>query len=76
LVVSRGGKLVALVYPDYEVLDAAGLNSKDLDAIMEKNKGTLNKMVSSYEVISAIHIYPSEFEKTPKKSIKRYLYEN
>lgn len=75
LVVTRNNKLVALVYPDYETMNLTGLASKDLDAIMEENKLSLNKSVANYEAISAIHIYPTEFEKTPKKSIKRYLYE-
>lgn len=76
LIVQRNGKLVALVYPDYEAMDAAYIEQEMLPAIMDQNKQTLNKMVSSYENISAIQIYPTEFEKTPKKSIKRYLYEN
>lgn len=76
LVVSRTNKLVALVYPDYESMDKDGVNSDELDVIMEANKTKLNGMVSNYESLSAIHIYPTEFEKTPKKSIKRYLYEN
>lgn len=75
LVVTRSNKLVALVYPDYETMNLAGLSSKDLDVIMEENKQVLNKSVANYETISTIHIYPTEFEKTPKKSIKRYLYE-
>ncbi len=75
LVVTRNGKLVALVYPDCEAIHLSGLTSSDLDAIMEENKLTLNKSVANYEAISSIHIYPTEFEKTPKKSIKRYLYE-
>lgn len=75
LVVVRDSKLVALVYPDYEAMDASGISSTDLDTIMEENKKTLNKMVANYENVSSIHVYPTEFEKTPKKSIKRYLYE-
>ena len=75
LVVTRNNKLVALVYPDYETMNITGLSSTDLDAIMEENKLVLNKSVANYETISTIHIYPTEFEKTPKKSIKRYLYE-
>jgi long-chain acyl-CoA synthetase len=74
LVVSRNNKLVALVYPDYEAMDASGLSLSDLTEIMESNRQNLNKMVSAYENVSSIHIYPNEFEKTPKKSIKRYLY--
>lgn len=76
LVVQRNGKLVALAHPDYETMDAAHVDHDMLPAIMEQNKQNLNKLLSSYENITAIQIYPSEFEKTPKKSIKRYLYEN
>ena len=75
LVVSRNNKLVALVYPDYEAMNSTGLSSSTLDIVMEENRQVLNKSVSNYETISTIHIYPTEFEKTPKKSIKRYLYE-
>jgi len=76
LIVERNGKLVALVHPDYETMDAAHVDQEMLPAIMDQNKQNLNKMLASYENISIIQIYPSEFEKTPKKSIKRYLYEN
>lgn len=75
LVVSRDKKLVALVYPDYELMDTNGVSTQDVDLIMTKNKEQLNNTLSNYELISAIHTYPTEFEKTPKKSIKRYLYE-
>lgn len=75
LVVERNGKLVALIYPDYEAMDAAGISQEMLPSIMEENKASLNKVVASYENLTAIQIYPNEFEKTPKKSIKRYLYE-
>lgn len=75
LVVTRNNKLVALVYPDYETMNLTGLSSKDLNIVMEENRLVLNKSVANYETISMIHIYPTEFEKTPKKSIKRYLYE-
>jgi len=75
LVVVRNGKLTALVYPDYQAMDAVGITINDLPAIMENNKNKLNDMVSSYENVAQLAIYPNEFEKTPKKSIKRYLYE-
>ena len=75
LVVLRNGKLIALIYPDYQAMDAVGISINDLTAIMENNKEKLNSMVSSYEHIAQLQIYPNEFEKTPKKSIKRYLYE-
>ena len=76
LIVERNGKLVALVHPDYETMDAAHVDQEMLPAIMDENRLNLNKQLASYENITAIQIYPSEFEKTPKKSIKRYLYDN
>lgn len=75
LVINRNGKLVALVYPDYEQADANGVS--DSVAIREAMKGNLaqlNTIVAPYEKIAEIVLYPNEFEKTPKKSIKRYLY--
>jgi long-chain acyl-CoA synthetase len=74
LVVERNGRLVALVYPDYESAHSAGTNDEDLKKIMHQNKETLNQMVASYEKIAEIELVSAEFEKTPKKSIKRYLY--
>jgi long-chain acyl-CoA synthetase len=73
-VVERNRKLIALVYPDYDALDSSGIKEEELPHIMEKNKETLNNMVASYEKIAEIRLHPGEFEKTPKKSIKRYLY--
>ncbi|MDE7152909.1 MAG: AMP-binding protein [Muribaculaceae bacterium] len=75
LVVQRGSGFVALVYPDLEQLDASGLTSAELPAIMEENRKELNKLVAPYEQIAAVELRPEEFEKTPKKSIKRYLYQ-
>lgn len=75
LVIERNKKLVALVYPDYESLDSLGLNTPDnLKAVMDENLKSLNKQVGNYEQVSKIQLYPTEFEKTPKKSIKRFLY--
>ncbi|MDD2437727.1 MAG: AMP-binding protein [Massilibacteroides sp.] len=76
VVVERNGKLIALVYPDYDAVDSAAFSHEDLPAIMEQNRVELNKMLASYESVSTIQLYPTEFEKTPKKSIKRYLYSN
>ncbi|MBP1618585.1 MAG: long-chain fatty acid--CoA ligase [Bacteroidetes bacterium] len=75
VVIQRNGKLVALVYPDFEAMDATGVSHRELSAIMAENKIALNESLANYENISGIQIYPNEFEKTPKKSIKRYLYE-
>ena len=67
--------MVALVYADYEALDSLGLNNPDnLKTIMDENLKNLNNSVAAYEKISKIQLYPTEFEKTPKRSIKRYLY--
>lgn len=76
VVVERGSKLVALVYPDYDAVDNAGIAHVNLPEIMEQNRVELNKILASYESVSSIQVYPTEFEKTPKKSIKRYLYTN
>ena len=74
LVVERDGKLVALVYPDYPALDKLGMASTDLDAKTEEIRKELNKLVAPYERLSKIQLIPNEFEKTPKRSIKRFLY--
>ena len=75
LVIERNKKLVALVYADYEALDSLGLNQEEnLKTIMNENLKNLNSSVASYEKVSQIQLYPTEFEKTPKRSIKRYLY--
>ncbi len=76
LVVERENKLVALVYPDYEAVDRLGLQGADLDESMEKVRKELNTLLAPYEQISRIQLVPNEFEKTPKRSIKRYLYSN
>ena len=69
-------KLIALVYPDLDAMDESHVNNKELELIMEENRKHLNSTTAAYENISKIYLYPNEFEKTPKKSIKRYLYEN
>ena len=75
LIIERNKKLVALVYPDYDSLDSLGLNTPDnIKTVMDENLKNLNKLVGNYEQVSIIQLYPTEFEKTPKKSIKRFLY--
>ena len=61
--------------PDYELADSEGVDKADLPQIMQKNLQELNAQLAAYERVSDIVIYPTEFEKTPKRSIKRYLYE-
>ena len=76
LVVEKNNRLVGLVYPDYDAVDSTGISHEDLPAIMEQNRRELNKLLAPFEQIAQLHLYPTEFEKTPKKSIKRYLYSN
>lgn len=75
IVMMRNEKLVALVYPDSAAMDEMGVQTKDLDVVMETHRKSLNEQLAAYERLTAIIIHPTEFEKTPKKSIKRYLYE-
>ncbi len=74
LVVERDGHLVALVFPDSEATDAHAVTDEELPAIMEQTRLELNGMLAAYERIDKIQLVPGEFEKTPKRSIKRYLY--
>ena len=74
IVVQRESKLVALVHPDLDEAKHLRFTREDLEGIMEQNRNTLNQMLPAYEKISEIEIYEEEFAKTPKKSIKRYLY--
>lgn len=74
LVVDRGGHLVGLVYPDMEAADERNMNIDDVMAAMEQNRLDLNKLVAPYEQIGSIELVDKEFEKTPKRSIKRFMY--
>ena len=74
IVVQRDTRLVALVHPDMDEANNLGLGDDDLKNIMEQNRNGLNQMLPAYEKISEIEIHHEEFEKTPKRSIKRYLY--
>ena len=74
LVIENNGRLTALVVPDYELANAEGVNLDNLQEIMDKNLQDLNNMVASYEKVANIIIHREEFIKTPKRSIKRYLY--
>ena len=75
IVVQRDTKLVALVHPDMEEAKNMGFSMEDLKNIMDQNLNGLNEMIPAYEKISEIEIHEEEFEKTPKRSIKRYLYQ-
>lgn len=76
LVILAGDKLIALVYPDNEEAFAQGMDKKALEAAIEVNRTELNKMLPAYSQITRIKLYPEEFEKTAKKSIKRFLYQD
>jgi long-chain acyl-CoA synthetase len=75
VVVQRDNKLVALVYPDFDEAKGMNFSTDDIKNVMEQNRNGLNEMLPAYEKISEIIIQKEEFEKTPKKSIKRYLYQ-
>lgn len=76
IIIEKNGKLVGLVYPDYDTVDNTGIAHEDLPIIMEQNRVELNKLLAPYEAVTSLQLYPTEFEKTPKRSIKRYLYSN
>ena len=75
IVIEQDGKLVALIYPDFDSLHAAQIAESEIPAIMEENRKALNQMLPAYSQIAKIRIYNEEFEKTPKRSIKRFLYQ-
>lgn len=74
LILESDGKLNALVVPDYEQAEKENIEKEAFPQIMENNLKELNSLVAAFEQVSSITIYPTEFEKTPKRSIKRYLY--
>ena len=76
LIVERKGVLTALIFPDYDQAKQEGLDEEQLDKMMAENITTLNKMVASYERVGRYELMKSEFEKTPKRSIKRFLYQD
>ncbi|MDE7455786.1 MAG: AMP-binding protein [Prevotella sp.] len=74
IIVQRGDKLVALVHPDMEEAKSMGLSQEDLQGVMEEHRQELNAQLPAYSRLQAFEIQEEEFMKTPKKSIKRYLY--
>lgn len=75
IIVQQNDRLVGLVYPDFDDAFAHGLTNDDLERVMEENRVALNAELPGYSQVSKMKIYPEEFEKTPKKSIKRFLYQ-
>ena len=74
LVIQEGNKLIGLVHPDYDEAKSIGLSNDDIEKIMEQDREQLNTLVPAYSKLSEIRIQEEEFQKTPKRSIKRYLY--
>ncbi len=74
IVVLRNFRLIALVYPDMAAINADQITPERLEAIMRENREMLNRSVANYEKVSSIELVNNEFDKTPKKSIKRFLY--
>ena len=74
VVIQEGDKLIGLVHPDYDAAKSMGLGDADIKEIMEHNRKTLNAEQPNYCHLSEIRIHEEEFEKTPKRSIKRYPY--
>jgi len=74
VILQRNNQLVAKVYPDAEMMKQTKTKEEDLDEIMEQTRRDFNKAVASYEQLSGIELMDQEFEKTPKKNIKRFLY--
>ena len=75
LVVSQNNKLVALIYPDWEQIDRENISHQEINNLMQSNIDKLNNEMPKYCKISYFKLYQEEFEKTPKRSIKRYLYQ-
>lgn len=75
LIVEQKGKLVGLIYPDYESMQQQGLSDNDIAPVLEQHRVELNKHLPQYSQVVKLQIYNQEFEKTPKKSIKRFLYQ-
>ncbi len=74
IVLERNGKIIALVHPDYDNARAQGLSDEDINRLMNENIAQLNKEIPAYSHVAAVEIHEEEFEKTPKRSIRRFLY--
>lgn len=76
IILQKGDKLIGLVHPDMEEVNSLGFSLEEIESIMEQNRVELNDTLPPFCKLSSIQIYDKEFAKTPKKSIKRYLYQN
>ncbi len=75
LILEKDGKIHALIYPDYDIIDKKNLTDEQVQKKMEENRKFLNEQLPAYSKIIKINLYPEEFEKTPTKKVKRFLYE-
>jgi len=75
LVMERDGKICALIHPDLDRADQDGVSERQLEAIMERNRQELNRLVPSYASVSRVTLIYTEFQKTPTKKIKRRMYD-
>ncbi len=74
VVIEDNGKLIALINPDYDMIRAHKISNKELARIMEHNRKEVNHQLPAFMNVAKFVMHPEEFEKTPKRSIKRYLY--
>ena len=75
LIIEKEGKLIALIYPDFELLNSEKIADDKLPELMTANLKELNQLLPAYSQVSTFKLYNEEFEKTPKRSIKRFLYQ-
>lgn len=76
VVISDDGKIIALIYPDYELATKSGMDVTEIDSVMKENIAQLNREIPAYSKVASHKLMSEEFEKTPKRSIKRYLYQH
>lgn len=75
LVIEKDGKLTALVYPDAEAMKQNKITKEALHKIVNETRKTVNQQLPAYSQIARVQVHEEEFEKTPKRSIKRFLYQ-
>lgn len=75
LIIEKEGKLIALIYPDFELLNSEKITDDKLPELMTENLKELNQLLPAYSQVSTFKLFNEEFEKTPKRSIKRFLYQ-
>jgi long-chain acyl-CoA synthetase len=74
LVISEDNKLIGLIYPDYEMMKADNISEEQLMTILDETRKVVNERLPDFMAVHKFRIHPEEFAKTPKRSIKRFLY--